>query len=43
LITLGSVVAAIRQKFPAPIAEMHLEAATEAFEAASNVRETIDA
>jgi pyruvate ferredoxin oxidoreductase gamma subunit len=43
LITLGSVVAAIRQKFLAPIAEKNIGAATEAFEVASKVRETINA
>ena len=43
LITLGSVVAAIRQKFPTLIAEKNIGAATEAFEAASKLRETINA
>jgi len=43
LITLASVVAAIRQKFPAAIAEKNIGAATEAFDAASKVRETINA
>jgi pyruvate ferredoxin oxidoreductase gamma subunit len=43
LITLPSVVAAIRQKFAGPVAEKNVAAATEAFEIASQARETIDA
>jgi pyruvate ferredoxin oxidoreductase gamma subunit len=43
LITLASVEAAIRQKFPAPIAEKNIGAASEAFGAASKVREAINA
>lgn len=43
VITLPSLVAAIRQKFPAPVAEKNVGAATEAFETASRARETSDA
>lgn len=43
LITLSSVVAAIRQKFQGAIAEKNIAAATEAFELASRHREAIDA
>ena len=43
VITLESVLAAIRQKFPAAVAEKNVAAATEAFAIASNARETIDA
>jgi pyruvate ferredoxin oxidoreductase gamma subunit len=43
LITLPSVLAAIRQKFPAAIAEKNVAAATEAFESAGKVRETVNA
>ena len=43
VITLPSLVAAIRQKFPAAIAEKNVAAATEAFEIASRAKETIDA
>jgi pyruvate ferredoxin oxidoreductase gamma subunit len=43
VITLPSLVAAIRQKFPAALAEKNVAAATEAFEAASRTKEAIDA
>jgi pyruvate ferredoxin oxidoreductase gamma subunit len=43
LITLPSVLAAIRQKFPTAIAEKNVAAATEAFESAGKVRETVNA
>jgi pyruvate ferredoxin oxidoreductase gamma subunit len=43
LIKLSSVVAAIRQKFPTAIAEKNIAAASEAFEAASKVLETVNA
>jgi pyruvate ferredoxin oxidoreductase gamma subunit len=43
VIKLASVVAAIRQKFPAKIAEKNVAAATEAFELASQPLETVDA
>jgi pyruvate ferredoxin oxidoreductase gamma subunit len=43
VITLASVLAAIREKFPAAIAEKNVAAATEAFEMASKAWETIDA
>jgi pyruvate ferredoxin oxidoreductase gamma subunit len=43
VITLPSLVAAIRQKFPAAIAEKNVGAATEAFETASRIKERIDA
>jgi pyruvate ferredoxin oxidoreductase gamma subunit len=42
-IGLPSVVAAIRQKFPAALAEKNVAAATEAFEFAANAKDTIDA
>jgi len=43
VIALKSVLAAIRQKFPAAIAEKNVAAATEAFDMAAKTRETIDA
>jgi pyruvate ferredoxin oxidoreductase gamma subunit len=43
VITLASVVAAIRQKFPPVLAEKNVAAATEAFGVASRTKETIDA
>jgi pyruvate ferredoxin oxidoreductase gamma subunit len=43
LITLASVIAAIRQKFPAAVAEKNAAAATEAFELARKTKDTIDA
>jgi pyruvate ferredoxin oxidoreductase gamma subunit len=43
VITLPSLVAAIRQKFPAAIAEKNVAAATEAFETAGRAKEAIDA
>jgi pyruvate ferredoxin oxidoreductase gamma subunit len=43
VITLASVLAAIRQKFPAAVAEKNVAAATEAFAIASKAREVIDA
>jgi pyruvate ferredoxin oxidoreductase gamma subunit len=43
VITLASVVAAIRQKFPPAVAEKNVAAATEAFAIASKAGETIDA
>ena len=43
VITLASVLAAIRQKFPAAVAEKNVAAATEAFAIASRQGETIDA
>jgi pyruvate ferredoxin oxidoreductase gamma subunit len=43
VITLPSLVAAIRQKFPAALAEKNVAAATEAFETASRTKEAIDA
>ena len=43
VIALASVVAAIRQKFPAAVAEKNVAAATEAFDIASKVLETTDA
>ena len=43
VITLASVLAAIRQKFPAAVAEKNIAAATEAFAIASKAGETIDA
>ena len=43
VITLASVLAAIREKFPTAIAEKNVAAATEAFSIASEARETIDA
>jgi pyruvate ferredoxin oxidoreductase gamma subunit len=42
-ITLPSLVAAIRQKFPAAVAEKNVAAATEAFETTRQVTETINA
>ena len=43
VITLASVVSAIREKFPPAIAEKNVAAATEAFELAAKALETIDA
>ena len=43
VITLASVVSAIRQKFPGAIAEKNVTAATEAFALAAGAKETIDA
>jgi pyruvate ferredoxin oxidoreductase gamma subunit len=43
VITLPSLVAAIRQKFPAALAEKNVAAATEAFETVGRAKETIDA
>jgi pyruvate ferredoxin oxidoreductase gamma subunit len=43
VIALASVVAAIRQKFPAKIADKNVAAATEAFELATQALETSDA
>lgn len=43
LIALRSVVTAIRQKFPAAVAEKNVAAATEAFELAAATKDTIDA
>jgi pyruvate ferredoxin oxidoreductase gamma subunit len=43
VITLASVLAAIRQKFPASVAEKNVAAATDAFAIASKAEETIDA
>jgi pyruvate ferredoxin oxidoreductase gamma subunit len=42
-IALASVIAAIRQKFPAAVAEKNVAAATEAFEFAAKEKDTIDA
>jgi len=42
-VTLASVVAAIRQKFPAAVAEKNVAAAKEAFELAGKTEDTIDA
>ena len=42
-ITLPSLVAAIREKFPAAIAEKNVAAATEAFDAAVKTREAVNA
>ena len=42
-LALKSVLAAIRQKFPAAIAEKNVAAAQEAFDIATKARETIDA
>lgn len=42
-ITLPSLIAAIREKFPAPIAEKNIAAATEGFETARKTTEAIDA
>jgi pyruvate ferredoxin oxidoreductase gamma subunit len=43
VITLASVLAAIREKFPASVAERNVAAATEAFALASKAVETVDA
>ncbi|HEX8012358.1 MAG TPA: 2-oxoacid:acceptor oxidoreductase family protein [Casimicrobiaceae bacterium] len=43
LITLRSVVAAIRQKFPATVAEKNVAAATEAFDLALKAKDLVDA
>ena len=43
MIALKSVLAAIREKFPAAIAEKNVAAATEAFDIATKAGETIDA
>ncbi len=43
VITLASVVSAIRQKFPPAVAEKNVAAATEAFELAAKAKDTIDA
>ena len=43
VITLASVLAAIRQKFPAVVAEKNVAAATEAFELAVRSKDTINA
>jgi pyruvate ferredoxin oxidoreductase gamma subunit len=43
VITLASVLAAIRQKFPAALAEKNVAAATEAFELVVKTKDTIDA
>ena len=43
VIKLPSLVAAIRQKFPAALAEKNVAAATEAFDIASRAKESIDA
>jgi pyruvate ferredoxin oxidoreductase gamma subunit len=43
VITLSSVVGAIRQKFPPVLANKNIAAATEAFDFASKAKETIDA
>jgi pyruvate ferredoxin oxidoreductase gamma subunit len=43
VITLASVVAAVRQKFSPALAEKNVAAAEEAFDIASKVKETIDA
>ena len=43
VITLASVVAAIRQKFPATVAEKNVAAATEAFRLATRTKDTINA
>ena len=42
-IMLASVVAAIRQKFPAAVAERNVAAAAEAFELAQKTKDTVDA
>ena len=42
-IALASVIAAIRQKFPAAVAEKNVAAATEAFKFAAQAKDTIDA
>ena len=43
VITLASVVSAIRQKFPGAVAEKNVAAATEAFALAAKAKDTIDA
>jgi pyruvate ferredoxin oxidoreductase gamma subunit len=43
VIKLASVLAAISEKFPSPIAEKNIAAATEAFELAKNTQETLHA
>jgi pyruvate ferredoxin oxidoreductase gamma subunit len=43
VIKFASIAAAIRQKFPPPIAEKNVAAATEAFALATTAQETIDA
>ena len=43
VIKLASVLAAIGEKFPSPIAEKNIAAATEAFELVKNTQETVDA
>ncbi len=43
VITLSLAVAAIRQKFPPVLAKKNIAAATEAFDIASNAKETIGA
>jgi pyruvate ferredoxin oxidoreductase gamma subunit len=43
MLKLESIIAAIRQKFPAAIAEKNVAAATEAFETARGTKETADA
>jgi pyruvate ferredoxin oxidoreductase gamma subunit len=43
VISLASVAAAVRQKFPPALAEKNIAAAKEAFDIASRVKETIDA
>jgi pyruvate ferredoxin oxidoreductase gamma subunit len=43
VVSLNSVIAAIREKFPAVIAEKNVAAATAAFEVASEAKEGIDA
>jgi pyruvate ferredoxin oxidoreductase gamma subunit len=43
VITLASVVSAIRQKFPAAVAEKNVAAATEAFELAVKSKDTVNA
>jgi Pyruvate/2-oxoacid:ferredoxin oxidoreductase gamma subunit len=43
VITLTSVLAAIRQKFPPSVAEKNVAAATEAFELAVKTKDTVDA
>jgi pyruvate ferredoxin oxidoreductase gamma subunit len=42
-ITLPSLIAAIRDKFPAAIAEKNVSAATEAFDVAARTKEPADA
>jgi pyruvate ferredoxin oxidoreductase gamma subunit len=43
VIKLASVLAAIREKFPSPIAEKNVAAATEAFDIVAKAQETLDA